>query len=307
MVDFEEVGVSTQRRSICFRDGIPGEYIVCMVAANATCYRHSSKDAAVGCQRCDRPICVDCMRSASVGFHCPSCTKDGAQKTVSPLRGNAGTPFTYAVLGIVVVVYLLQLLLDGELSSFSDDYVLWGPGIAINGEVWRIVTGAFLHGSTIHLLLNCYFLYNFGPFLEKGVGAVRTALIYAGGLFGGSAAVLIFDWNSATLGASGAALGLGAGAVAIMASRGQSVVNSPLSRVLLMNLAIPLLIGRISFWGHFGGIVGGGLVGCALAYLPERFGQSDRVSKIAAGAAIVAMAGISYVAGNSIPADYFLR
>ena len=47
-----------------------------------TCYRHADRRAGVICQRCDRPICPDCMHQASVGFHCPECTKTSGQKIV---------------------------------------------------------------------------------------------------------------------------------------------------------------------------------------------------------------------------------
>ena len=45
-----------------------------------TCYRHPDRKAGVICQRCDRNICPQCMHQASVGFHCPECTKQGKQK-----------------------------------------------------------------------------------------------------------------------------------------------------------------------------------------------------------------------------------
>jgi membrane associated rhomboid family serine protease len=249
------------------------------------------------------------MHAASVGFHCPACTKSGAQKIHRPGAQNKNTYFTYFILASIVAVYLVELYLDnggGTRFKFSNDYVLWGegrPGLApgvVGGEYWRIVTGAFLHSGLIHLLFNSYFIYTFGRYLEQGIGWLRTGLIYAGGLLGGSAAVLLFNWEVPTLGASGAALGLGGGAVAIMASRGQSITQSPLSRVLLLNLAIPFLIGGISFWGHFGGIIGGALVGAALSFLPVRYGQSQTVAQLVAGAVVVALAVLAVFAGTDI-------
>ncbi len=238
------------------------------------------------------------MHPASVGFHCPECAKSGAQKVYTTRSIQAGTPFTYAVLASIVFVFVVQTTLG---PAFDQDYLLWGPGVASNGQYWRIVTGAFLHGGLLHLLFNCYFIYNFGRYLESGLGWLRTALVYFAGLMGGSAAVLLFDWSVPTLGASGAALGMAGGAVVIMSSRGQPIMQSPLSRLLLLNLAIPFFLGGISFWGHLGGIVGGGLVGAVLGYLPRRFNQPQSVVLAVSVSVVVVLGALAYYAGTLGP------
>jgi GlpG protein len=45
------------------------------------------------------------------------------------------------------------------------------------GEVWRIVTPAFLHGSTLHLLLNMLSLASLGRIVERLEGTGRYAII----------------------------------------------------------------------------------------------------------------------------------
>ena len=237
------------------------------------------------------------MRSASVGFHCPVCTKEGAQKVITP---GAFVPMvTYGLMGISILVFLAQTVIDGGLrGDLFVDYVLFGPLVS-EGDIWRIVTGGFLHGSFIHLAFNMYALYIFGPTLERALGPMKTGLIYAGGLLGGSAAGLAFNFVNPTLGASGAVLGLAGGLAAVLWSRGINITQTSLGMIFLINLGLPILVGGISFWGHLGGIIGGAAVGAIFGFLPTRFKQNQQVTMAASVAVVAGLGALAVVIANA--------
>lgn len=227
---------------------------------------------------------------------------------MSPFAAKGShAPFIYSMLAINVLVFLAQLV-TGEGTAIAGsvyvDYFLFGPFVDVVGDYWRIVTAAFLHANILHILFNSYFIFTFGTYLERQIGSLRTALIYFGALLSASAAVLLFSFYTPVVGASGAALGMGGGAVALMAANGQRIADSPLARVLLINLALPLVgFLNISFWGHFGGVVGGFIVGAVLGYLPRHFGQSETATKLVAALAVVLL-GLFAVAAGSTGGSY---
>src|SRR3954470_3411370 len=82
-----------------------------------TCYKHHDQPAGVVCQRCDRPICPRCMHQASVGFHCPECTKQGAQKVYTARSLTNRVPvLTRVLIGINLGVFVLDAILSAGRS-----------------------------------------------------------------------------------------------------------------------------------------------------------------------------------------------
>lgn len=78
-------------------------------------------------------------------------------------------------------------------------------------EWYRLVTSGFVHNGPIHLLLNMYALFGFGPAFEGGLGVGPFLLIYMGSLLGSSALMWLEHFRDPTYraaGASGAISGL---------------------------------------------------------------------------------------------------
>jgi len=69
--------------------------------------------------------------------------------------------------------------------------------------------------------------------------------------------------------------------------RGISPHKSPVFGLVILNLALPLLVPGISFWGHFGGIASGALMGYLLIWLPIRGKVTSTANAISMGLAAV--------------------
>ena len=186
----------------------------------ATCYRHPSRETAVSCSSCGRPICPDCMTTTQVGMRCPECA---SQRTkVVRMREMAAVPrVTYALIAINVLVFLTE---QGQFTLTGEAYGkvvrrrrLYRAAISEGHQYYRLVTSAFLHVDLLHIGFNMYLLYLLGMMLEPALGSVRFAAIYFTSLLAGSCGALIAT-AAPSLGASGAIFGLmGAAAVELRA------------------------------------------------------------------------------------------
>lgn len=263
------------------------------------CYRHTDRETYVRCQRCGKPICPDCMRTASVGFQCPDCVAEGSRTVRQPrtlggglVPGSAGR-VTVVLIAINAVVFLIATAARTQ-EFFAQTVMLtecsppacFGYSGVDDGGWWRLITSVFLHTSVLHILFNMYALWLFGPLLERYLGYARFLALYLTCGVAGSVAVLyLSDPDRPTLGASGAIFGLFGAAMVILHARGENV--SQLLLLLGINLVITFTVSNISWQGHLGGLAAGLALGAVFAYAPR--GRRTTVQLLAFGALWVAM------------------
>ncbi|MCW2835051.1 MAG: Rhomboid family intrarane serine protease [Nocardioides sp.] len=267
------------------------------------CYRHAGRETWIRCQRCERPICPDCMRDASVGFQCPSCVKEGSKQTRSGRatyggrRSDNPTLTSNVLIGVNVAVWLAVLVTGFAASQLVDLLGLlprgrcdapgggffpgaadaqtcalatpgtWVPGVA-DGAFWQLVTSQFLHVQPWHIAANMLALWSLGPEVERSFGRARFLALYLLSGLAGSVAVL---WFSApvdlTLGASGAIYGL-FGAIAVITFKVKADLRS-IGVLLAINVFITFAVPNISWQGHLGGLLGGAAIAAIIVYSPR--------------------------------------
>jgi membrane associated rhomboid family serine protease len=187
---------------------------------------------------------------------------------------------TNVLVAINVLVYIAEVVTGGfgvvsgsaARGSVIELGVLDGPDVVFGHEWWRVVTGAFLHGSLMHVAFNMFALYQVGNLVEQLFGRARFALLYGIALLASSAAVLAFSFDQPTLGASGAIFGLFGALVAVglrLGARGRALIGQVVP-VVAINLVFTFAIPGISAAAHVGGLITGFLAGLLLFMVPSR-------------------------------------
>ncbi|MFD5429619.1 rhomboid family intramembrane serine protease [Streptomyces sp. NPDC127084] len=250
------------------------------------CYRHPGRETGITCTRCERPICPECMVSASVGFQCPQCVRGGSGTGHSATAGRprtiAGSPIaagdprlvTKILLGINVAVFIAVLadpvLVDRlDLVGLARSRQLGQVVGVADGEWYRLVTSMFLHQQIWHIAFNMLGLWWLGGPLEAALGRVRYLALYMlSGLAGSALAYLLAPPNEGALGASGAIFGLLGATIVLM--RRMNYDLRPVLALLALNLLFTFTWGGISWQAHIGGLVAGAVIAFGLVHAPPR-------------------------------------
>jgi membrane associated rhomboid family serine protease len=215
-------------------------------------------------------------------------------RSASRTLTTSGPIVTFALIGINVTVFVLQLAMGSGLSVGAgwifENGVLFGPLVG-DGEWWRLLTSAFLHANLLHLGMNMLVLWIIGPALEDYFGHSQYALVYVVSALAGAAGALLWSPNAPTVGASGAIWGI-MGAALVLEARRIWVFGGQAMGLVVFNLLITFLIPGISIGGHIGGLIGGGL--CALAFSSMR--RSPALATLTIAAVGVASIGVAVVA-----------
>ena len=265
------------------------------------------------------------MRSAAVGFQCPSCVKEGARSTRSgrlPYGGAhsanpAATSIGLILLNIAVWISIaadgggrsglvdrLSLLPQGRCSAGGGFYprldeaqcqlvggAHWVDGVA-NGAYWQLGTAVFSHVAVWHIAFNMMALYFLGPQLELVLGRARFLALYLlSGLAGSTAVMWLSGEHTQTLGASGAIFGL-MGGLLVVGLKVRANVQQLMFWIAINVVFTVTASSFISWQGHFGGLLGGALLAALIVYAPRH----NRAAVQWAGMGAFALACLALVA-----------
>lgn len=199
--------------------------------------------------------CVDCVKAGAK-------TQRVARTTLGGAVAGGGPVVTYALIGICVAVYLLQMVS----SSFESD-IVFVPAIG-DREPWRFLTAAFAHAGIAHIAFNMIALWTIGQWLESQLGRWRFLAMYLLAALGGSVGYLLLSmppqpglgtygggWFTPTVGASGAVFGLFGAALVVGRRMGLNMQS--LLAVVVLNGIIGFVIPNIAWQAHLGGFVTG--------------------------------------------------
>jgi rhomboid protease GluP len=145
----------------------------------------------------------------------------------------------------------------------------WLTGAAVaNGEPWRLLSYAFLHGGIVHVGFNLMMLWGLCPALERSLGSLRFAGLYVVAAAGGGLATcLCYPPGQPVVGGSGALFGMLGAAIAINMRSGRHLLafldfEGPrrLLGMLVANLVIGFVLPMVSNTAHLGGLLAGFVV-----------------------------------------------
>ncbi len=175
-------------------------------------------------------------------------------------------PFvTYLLIAINVICFIVPILF-GQYDKLIAMFCIHGPSIRA-GQIYRLLTGIFLHGGIMHLAFNCYALYVIGSQLESLMGKFKYIIIYLFSGITGALFSMTFGGSYASIGASGAIFGL-MGSLLYFGYHYRvflgNVVKSQILPLIVINLVLGFMMSGVDNFAHIGGLIGGALVTVAL-------------------------------------------
>lgn len=190
------------------------------------------------------------------------------------------------IYGIIALNVLYSMAAFERPSLFEQGYFRVGS-LKYRKEWWRLLSSGFLHVDFMHLFVNMYTLYMFGPLLLRLLGPSAFLQVYLGALIGGN---LLSLWvnrkqdSYTAVGASGAITGVVFATVIIIPELQLSLMFLPIG---IPGWLFAVLYTLFSIWGvrsktgnvghdaHLGGGIAGTLV--LLALQPMLFLYSWKV------------------------------
>lgn len=218
-------------------------------------------------------------------------TNKSYEKTFSPKK----IIITPLIILICIAMFVFTIMYQGTgalANVTTETAVKLGANVMSklqSGELWRLFTYMFLHGSLMHILLNMYSLYVIGSQMETFIGKTKYLIVYIlSGLTGGLLSSLLS--GNVSVGASGAIFGL-LGAMLYFGYHYRTylggVIKSQIIPIIALNLLIGFMQPNVDNFCHIGGLVGGFLAMMALGVEDK----SSPVERINGGVCLAILIG----------------
>lgn len=184
---------------------------------------------------------------------------------------------TYIIICICLVMFLFQYTLNIDMIRLlGNNYEL-----VKGGEIYRLITCMFLHGSVMHLICNMYALYILGSQVERYYGTLKFLVIYfISGILGSLFSCVFMSSYTYSIGASGAIFGL-LGSIAYFTynyrATLQSLLRGQVMPAIIVNLLIGFIVPGIDVTAHVGGLIGGILISMGIG-LGDKYRKSDQIN-----------------------------
>jgi rhomboid protease GluP len=202
----------------------------------------------------------------------PATTADQINSLLSVFKPTTGYFITpLLVIANIMIFVLMAIKGVGIVMPETKDLLNWGADFGpytLNGQWWRLLSSAFLHGGIMHLLFNMYALVYIGLLLEPHLGKLRFITAYILTALTASMTSLWWHPETVSVGASGAIFGMYGVFLAMLTT---NLIEKSTRKALLTSIAVfvgyNLLYGvkdGIDNAAHIGGLVGGLIIGYCL-------------------------------------------
>ena len=178
--------------------------------------------------------------------------------------------YSIVLIACFVAVFVCELVADGKGSALGNGKI--SPIIAgfvkpffMEGQYWRILTGAALHAGIVHLGFNSYALFSFGRLIETLSNRTHLAIVFLLAVIGGGVLSLIFLPEGVSVGASGGIVGL-LGYMTVYSFKRRKLLPEGFLKNMLINIGIIaaygiFLMASIDNFAHLGGLIVGAVYG----------------------------------------------
>ncbi|MGI9056538.1 MAG: rhomboid family intramembrane serine protease [Pyrinomonadaceae bacterium] len=178
--------------------------------------------------------------------------------------------YSIILIASLVAVFLAQLSADISepiIEGISNSVLLAGfvKQLFNEGQYWRILTGAALHGGLLHLAFNSYALYVLGKLIETLSNRAHLAIVFLLSAIGGGILSLIFIPDIPSIGASGGVIGF-LGYLTVYGFKRRKLLPAAFLKNMLFNVGFIAFVGifvmsNIDNYGHLGGLLTGAVYG----------------------------------------------